>query len=931
MQNNGFILIVEDSITQAKHLESILKPLGYDVSTVGDGKVALDFLRKQKALIVIADILMPVMDGYELCRHIKSDAILKEVPVILLTQLSDPKEIIRGLACGADDFIVKPYNEELLLSRIQDILAARVGSMVDNKQRCILIVEDSPTQAECLKYLLEDKGYQVVVTHNGKEGLEIARKVMPTLIISDILMPVMDGYELAYELKRNERLQKIPIIFITSLMDRRDVANKAAIVADGYFTKPYDDSYLLNKVEALISMAGREEEKGEKGLEVAFAGERYVIASGRRQILNILLSTYESAVRQNRDLVLMQREMQAINEQLEERVTERTQQLQASETKYRMLLESNADAIVVVGKDRIVYFANKAAEALLGLKSEELVGRMFFIVVTPGKTEDVEINRKGGEKIIAEMRVVKTTWEEKKASLATFRDVTERKHMEEALRESSENFKALAENANDGIVITGITGDVVYANKLFAEMTGYLLEDLLKINIKDTITPDKFSEITNLYKQMLEGMSYRLQYETVILQKSGRQIPVEITASKTIWHGQAAAIVIVRDIAERKKREEEILRSSKFESVGVLAGGIAHDFNNLLTGILGNISLAKINMKPEDGIYRVLDSLEKASFKAKDLTHQLLTFAKGGVPVKKTASIVDLIKESAEFVLRGSKVKCSFSFAPNILPVEIDTGQMNQVIHNLIINAEQAMPDGGIIKLSAENVTVDAESNVPIMQGKYVKITVADTGVGIPEQHLTKIFDPYFTTKEGGSGLGLAVVYSVIKKHAGYLSVESKAGIGTMFYIYLPASNKEVVPAKAIDNKPIFGKGRILIMDDEELIRDVCGKMLDKLGYEVEYALDGQEAIDLYKKEKDAGHPFNAIIMDLTIPGGMGGKDAIKKLHEIDPQVKAIVSSGYSEDAAMSDFGKLGFKAVIAKPYRITDLSETVHQVLGEG
>ncbi|MBI5308979.1 MAG: response regulator [Planctomycetes bacterium] len=930
MQNNGFILIVEDSMTQARHLESILKPLGYDVSTVGDGKVALDFLRKQKALIVIADILMPMMDGYELCRHIKSDTILKEVPVVLLTQLSDPKEIIRGLECGADDFIVKPYNEDLLLARIQDILAARVGSTVDNKQRCILIVEDSPTQVECLKYLLEDKGYQVMVANNGREGLEVAQKIMPTLIISDILMPVMDGYELAYEIKRNERLRKIPIIFITSLMDRRDVANKAAIVADGYFTKPYDDSYLLNKVETLISMAGREEEKGEKGLEVTFAGERYVIASGRRQILNILLSTYESAVRQNRDLVLMQRELQAINEQLEERVTERTRQLQASETKYRMLLESNADAIVVIGRDRMVYFANKAAEALLGLKSEELVGRMFFIVVTPGKTEDVEINRNGGGKIIAEMRVVKTTWEEKKASIATFRDVTERKQMEEALRESSENFMALAENANDGIVITGITGDIVYANRLVAEMTGHTLEELLKINIKDTITPDKFSEITNLYKQMLEGMPYRLQYETVILQKNGRQVPVEITASKTIWRGQAAAIVIVRDIKEKKKREEEILRSSKFESIGVLAGGIAHDFNNLLTGILGNISLAKINMKAEDRIYTVLDDLEKASFKAKDLTHQLLTFAKGGVPVKKTASIVDLIKESADFVLRGSKVKCAFSFAPNILPVEIDTGQMNQVIHNLIINAEQAMPDGGIIKLSAANVTVDAESDVPIMQGKYIKITVADTGGGIPEQHLTKIFDPYFTTKEGGSGLGLAVVYSVIKKHAGYLSVESKVGVGTTFYIYLPASCKEIIPTKVIDNKPIFGKGRILIMDDEELIRDVCGRMLAKLGYDVDYASNGEEAIDLYKKEKDAGRPFNAIIMDLTIPGGMGGKDAIKKLHEIDPQVKAIVSSGYSEDAAMSNFVNWGFKAVIAKPYRITDLSETVHQVLSE-
>jgi len=933
MKDNNYILIVEDSRTQARQLESILKQIGYPVSIAYNGKEALSFAKRQKPTVVISDILMPEMDGYQLCKLMKIDEKLKDIPIVLLTQLSDPKEIIRGLECGADDFIIKPYNEELLLARVQAILTLRSKRDAAAKEINILIVEDSPTQAEQLKFLLEECGYTILVAANGKEGLDVARKNKPTLVISDILMPVMDGYELAYEIKRDEELKKIPIILVTSLMDRKDVIRKASVVADGYFTKPYDDEYLLSKIESLLSISGREERTADtSGLEVFFAGERFAITSSRRQILNFLLSIYENTIRQNRDLILMQHELQSFNEQLEEKVEERTRQLQLSEEKYRTLLETNTDAIIVVSKEQAVCFANKAALLLFGLKIEELVNKPFSFSVAAGETKDAEINRTDGKKAFAEMRVVETTWGEKKAYLATFRDITERKRIEEARRESEENFRSLAENANDGIAIINLNGNIVYANRRFADMTGSSIDELLTSSIKDHTDPDKFLEIKKLYRQMLKGSPYLIQHETVILKKNGENIPVEITFSKSLWHSQNAVIIIVRDITERKKREGELIRASKFESLSTLAGGIAHDFNNLLTAILGNVSLARASINPQDEIYKVLADLEKASLRAKDLTQQLLTFAKGGNPIKKTASIGELIKDSSNFVLRGSKTRCDFSMAKDLWPLEVDEGQMNQVMHNLIINAEQAMPDGGVIKVTAENITVGtAEKKLPIKDGKYVKIRIKDTGTGIPEKHLTKIFDPYFTTKKEGSGLGLATAYAIIKNHNGYISVESKVGLGTTFTIYLPASSKGVRTVESGENNILTGKGRILVMDDEEIVRDVVGKMLTKLGYDVEFAKDGIEAIEMYIRAKEAGHPFNVIIMDLTIPGGMGGKETIKKIFEIDRNVKAIVSSGYSDDSIMSDFGKYGFSAVIAKPYLITELSKTVHQVLMGG
>jgi nitrogen-specific signal transduction histidine kinase/CheY-like chemotaxis protein len=385
-------------------------------------------------------------------------------------------------------------------------------------------------------------------------------------------------------------------------------------------------------------------------------------------------------------------------------------------------------------------------------------------------------------------------------------------------------------------------------------------------------------------------------------------------------------VTVARDITDRKRMEEELLKTQKLESVGILAGGIAHDFNNILTAIIGNISLAKNQVTPEDEIFDLLNEVEMASTRAQKLTKQLLTFAKGGTPVKETASIKDIIKESTLFALRGSKSSYEFSIAEDIWPVEVDVGQFNQVINNIVINANQAMPLGGTIKVAVQNLIIEDRDGLPIKPGRYIGISITDQGIGISEEYLSKIFDPYFTTKQEGSGLGLAISYSIIKRHDGCIRVESKLDVGTTFHIYLPASEKAVTEKRK--DKVIKGRGKILVMDDEASLRKIAGRMLDRLGYEPESAKDGDEAIQMVKEAKEAKKPYDAIILDLTVPGGMGGKETIQKLLEIDPEVKAIVSSGYSDDPVLANFQEYGFKGMLPKPFESLSLSKVLHEVL---
>ncbi|MCK5405722.1 MAG: response regulator, partial [Desulfobulbaceae bacterium] len=343
-------------------------------------------------------------------------------------------------------------------------------------------------------------------------------------------------------------------------------------------------------------------------------------------------------------------------------------------------------------------------------------------------------------------------------------------------------------------------------------------------------------------------------------------------------------VLIFRDITPERRMEEELEKARKIKSLGILAGGIAHDFNNILTAVIGNISLAKANASPETKYYECLGNAEKAGLRARDLTQQLITFSKGGAPLMRSASIEEIIRDTAQFVLQGANVSSSFSFADDLWLCEIDEGQVSQVISNLVINANQAMSEGGVISIAAENMTVGKGANLPLKQGKYVKITVADHGEGISPENLPKIFDPYFSTKQAGSGIGLATSYSIIRRHRGLVTVESVLGDGTTFYIYLPASDAKSVAQGSEVTGLTKGKGRILVMDDEEIVREVVEQMLVYLGYEVVFVADGSQAIERYRESRESGASFDLVILDLTVPGGMGGKETMEHLLKIDPE-----------------------------------------------
>ncbi len=371
---------------------------------------------------------------------------------------------------------------------------------------------------------------------------------------------------------------------------------------------------------------------------------------------------------------------------------------------------------------------------------------------------------------------------------------------------------------------------------------------------------------------------------------------------------------------------EQQLRIEKLESLGLLAGGIAHDFNNLLTGILGNLELAGMADTLDDA-RTLLNSAQAATVRATGLTRQLLTFSKGGDPVTEIASVASVLEEACSFSARGSNVKCEFCIDADLSAAEIDRGQMAQVFQNIVINAIQAMPEGGVIHVAARNVSLRNGRDVGLARGRYVHITFADAGKGIPDQHLSKIFDPYFTTKQKGSGLGLATAYSIVQKHHGTLVAESVLGRGSTFHVYLPACGDVPVLGPVSVAGPLPA-GRVLVMDDEEAVRDIAVRYLGRMGFAAQAVRDGQEALEVYRTAMDSGEPFLAVILDLTIPGGMGGEEVIKRLLAIDPEVHAIVSSGFSTHSVMSNYGDYGFRGVVPKPYRMVSLQNALRDVL---
>jgi PAS domain S-box-containing protein len=626
--------------------------------------------------------------------------------------------------------------------------------------------------------------------------------------------------------------------------------------------------------------------------------------------------------------------------------------LGAAEIRMRAIIENILDGMIIIDRAGTISLMNPAAERLFGCSKDEMLNQAFLTLVPQAYNTEADLQlvdwgdftKRTGTTVLAvgrtrkyvtfpiEISLAKMTVDQSTLYVAMIRDVTERKRFEREIAAEKENLAVTLRSIGDGVITTDVQGKIIMINQAAETLTGWTAEEAkghplksvfkISIDLAAQTRAQRSTERNEAYSLLL-----KLPSNATLVSRDGTEHLIEQVVSpiRDRRNEVAGVVLVFRDIIEREHKQ-----------LGLLAGGIAHDFNNLLTAIMGNISLASLLIPATDEMTTRLADAKNASMRARDLAQQLLTFARGGAPIKKTTSLTRLVQDTVSFCLRGSQSRSECDLEDNLWPTEIDPGQISQVIANLVVNAEQAMPTGGTLHVTCENLRQESAQKAPapdLPPGEFVKITIRDEGVGIPEQNLKRIFDPYFTTKPKGNGLGLATAYSIVKHHKGLITVESEVNKGSAFTIYLPAATHVAIPeeTKFAGPKELSGTGRVLIVDDEEAIRTLVEFTLTHLGYEVCSAASALEGIELYRRKLEAVERFDCVILDLTLPGGMGGKDALKLLLEIDPSVNAIVSSGYAMDATMSHYQDFGFRGVITKPYEAAELGHTVREVIESG
>jgi len=532
-----------------------------------------------------------------------------------------------------------------------------------------------------------------------------------------------------------------------------------------------------------------------------------------------------------------------------------------------------------------------------------------------------------------EQRVHERTVQLENSNWALSEEIRKYQIAEASRKESEQRYQTLFENNHTVILLTNPeTGRIVDANPAACQYYGYSRDALKQMKVTDV---DTLPEVQTIFERNQETEFSCHHFYSQHQLADGRIRAVEVYSGPIHIDEQLHFCSVIHDITDRKRIDEEITRVHKLEAIGILAGGIAHDFNNLLAVIMGTITLVKMISKDEQ-IFDELSRAEAACIQARELTSRLITFSEGGGPLKKVHVLDRLLRESASIALSGSNIQCFFDFPDSLWPALTDEGQMQQVVLHLVRNAREAMPGGGIVTIRAENVRIKRDENPGLKEGAYVKWSVEDQGQGIPEEHRSRIFDPYYTTKSlgdvKGMGLGLAICHSIIKKHEGLISYTTEVGKGTQFTVYIPAYVEEkVLSPQDVDQDSQGAQGRILVMDDEETVRQVMGQILAHLGYEVITAENGEDAVALYREAKAAARPFDLVILDLTVRGGMGGKLAIQKIREFDPAVRAIIATGYSNDPIVQSFRDYGFQEAITKPFTLTTLKAAVSDVLTGG
>lgn len=615
------------------------------------------------------------------------------------------------------------------------------------------------------------------------------------------------------------------------------------------------------------------------------------------------------------------------------------------ETQLERIFSKHSDAMLILGKNYEIRYLNPAAASLLEAEQASVIGEVFPFTVKDGEVSELEIPTSENTNHTVELTAFDLLWKGENTRLVSLRKITARRQLSECLERERARLSALLDSFPDGILVSGDGNRADRLNNHAAALLGVekeagkgqLLDELIRLH-KPSHGNDRFSELQKERLLGAPGAARLIQLK--LARTNGEPLPVTclLHPIRDEATNQQGCVIILKPWKNAETSDTQTIDGEPMNSVSFLVGGIAHDFNNMLTAILGNLALARLSAEEDAAISEKLLAAEHAALQAQSLSQQLLTFSREGSLKLEQTSISKIIHECAQFILRGSNVKFEISEAGDLWHVDGDRGRIGQVMNNLIINADQAMPDGGSIEIVLRNLRVRRAEVPELDPGDYVCIEVRDSGTGIAPENLKRVFSPYFTTKENGNGLGLASSYSIVRSHRGTITADSALGHGSIFRVYLPKSRalpdetKQKTEDEEMKTKEHIqrGNGRVLLMDDMDAMLMVAGEILSMLGYEVETSRDGQEAVDSYKRAKEEGTPFDAVVFDLTVPGGMGGEEAANLLKEYDPDLVAIASSGYSNSNVMTDHKSSAFKAVVPKPYRIDEMSNALHSVLNE-
>ena len=820
--------------------------------------------------------------------------------------------------------------------------------------RRILVVEDSPTQAEALRALLEEHGYVVSVAGSGEQALEHVRSSPSDLVLSDIMMPGMSGYDLCRAIKAENGTRSIPVVLLTTLGDPMDIVRGLECGADNYVTKPYDPGYLLKRVQQVLERHEfRRNARASVDIKVSFLGKTLSINSDREQILDLFISSVEEVVRTNRALQDSQRELAEAQRQLEKYADQMALRAQVSTERYSTLMESASDAILVLDMSGRVIEVNSRGVTLFGRPMNELHGRPLTDFVHPdhrtrvaqsvahlgpvpyAQVTDIEIIRPGGDVAYCDVALSMAPGVEAALALAIIHDITARRQADEALRKSEERYRLVARASNEVIWEWDVGTGRASASGALAAKFGLVSESVPFDWWEERVHPEDVQRVKDSLLATVNG-SEDVRTDEYRLRRADGTYATVVSRGHVIRDAKGKAVRMIgsiADVTESRELEEQLRQSQKMEAIGRLAGGVAHDFNNLLTAIKGYAQVLLMDIPPSNPVHSDLQEIDKAATRAAALTGQLLAFSRKQVLQPRVTNLNTVIADMEKMLSRliSENIRLSVAVDPGLDRVKVDPSRMEQVLMNLVVNAGDAMPNGGSLTIATRNQAIRAphvHRHGVIKAGHYVVLSVTDTGTGMDERVLEHLFEPFFTTKAPGrgTGLGLATVYGIVQASGGHILVSSAPGEGTTFEMYLPRADAEhdLPPAHVAFTELPRGTETILLVEDEDAVRAIARRILEKSGYTVIEACHGVAALHLSRQHCGS---IDLLVTDVVMPE-MGGPELAERLAEMCPGVCVLFMSGYADRSLIHGGGPTGPVALIDKPFAPDRLAQKVREVL---